>query len=707
MKVISIGCFQKSVLPLLLFLFSFAGSINAQFYISPNGKDDNPGTKSYPFSSINVALEKIAQMRKNTHLTNDVDIIVRGGTYYITEPIIITPNKWDGNGKLTIRGEKNKTPIIKGSLRLQHFVKISDKLWKMDISQFISRNKLEIQQLFINGRRAVRARTPNDGILFKTGEVKESPINGTTKTVLKEISLTSEQMNSLKSAQHNIENVVISFNHKWDRTRGYIDNFSTKNKKIDFIAETVPPWLNLTSNSQFFLENSMAFLDIPGEWFLDVDGILYYIPKESETIGTTIVEVPILDELIQIKGITEKKVQNISFENLSLQHTKYIMPQKGEKPQQAAHNTSASIIMEFAQNINFEECEIANISNNAVWMKAGCINNKIFQCYIHDLGIGGIKIGDLTPPVKPTHTTEGNLVDNNIIHNGGYEIPTGVGIIIFHSGNNKLTHNDIGNFKYTGISVGWVWGYGKSVATNNVIDSNHIHHLGWGQLSDMGGVYTLGPSDGTVISNNVIHDIYSYDYGGWGLYTDEGSTGISIVNNLVYNCKSSGFHQHYGKDNIVSNNIFANQIKAQLEATRRENHLSFTFTNNIIYFKKGVLIGKPGWDIININSDRNLYWDTRTNNIRFLNYTFTEWKNKTGKDRNSIIADPMFRDPGNDDFSFTSYRNISKINFVPFDYKRAGVYGSNSWKLKAQLNPTTIESYNSTIKIIVNSENEK
>ena len=707
MKVISIGCFQKSVLSLLLFLFCYAGSINAQFYISPNGKGDNPGTKNYPFSSINDALEKIAQMRKNTHLTNDVDIIVRGGTYYITEPIIITPNNWDGNGKLTIRGEKNNTPIIKGSLRLQHFEKISDKLWKMDISQFITRNKLEIQQLFINGRRAVRARTPNEGVLFKTGDVKESPINGTTKTVLKEISLTSEQMNSLKSAQHNIENVVISFNHKWDRTRGYIDNFSTESKKIGFIAETVPPWLNLTSNSQFFLENSIAFLDIPGEWFLDVDGILYYIPKENETIGTTIVEVPILDELIQIKGISEKKVQNISFENLSLQHTKYIMPQKGEKPQQAAHKTSASITMEFTQNVNFQNCEIANISNNAVWMKAGCINNKILQCYIHDLGIGGIKIGDLTPPVKPTHTTEGNIVDNNIIHNGGYEIPTGVGIIIFHSANNKLTHNDIGNFKYTGISVGWVWGYGKSVANNNIIDSNHIHHLGWGQLSDMGGIYTLGPSDGTVISNNVIHDIYSYDYGGWGLYTDEGSTGISIVNNLVYNCKSSGFHQHYGKDNIVSNNIFANQIKAQLEATRRENHLSFTFTNNIIYLKKGVLIGKPGWDIININSDRNLYWDTRTNNIRFLNYTFTEWKNKTGKDRNSIIADPMFRDPGNGDFSFTSYRNISKINFVPFDYKRAGVYGSNRWKLKAKLNPTTIESYNSTIKIIVNSENEK
>jgi hypothetical protein len=216
----------------------------------------------------------------------------------------------------------------------------------------------------------------------------------------------------------------------------------------------------------------------------------------------------------------------------------------------------------------------------------------------------------------------------------------------------------------------------------------------------MGGVYTLGASEGTVVSNNVIHNVYSYDYGGWGLYTDEGSFDITMENNLVYACKSSGFHQHYGKENIIRNNIFAFNIRSQLQATRIEEHRSISFTNNIIYFDKGTLLSS-NWHKFNLLSDYNCYWDIRSKDVRFADMSFTEWK-KTGKDQHSVIADPLFVDPSAYNFRFRNLSVSRKIRFTPFDYSKAGVYGSDEWRKLAEIDPELEKKFSNIVNKLEN-----
>ena len=190
----------------------------------------------------------------------------------------------------------------------------------------------------------------------------------------------------------------------------------------------------------------------------------------------------------------------------------------------------------------------------------------------------------------------------------------------------------------------------------NVVEANHVHHIGIkadGEqpiLSDMGGIYTLGNQDGSFIRGNRFHDIGALRYGGWGIYFDEGTTDILAENNLVYRTSHGGLHQHFGKDNIVRNNIFAFGRDAQIQRTRLENHQSFTFVQNIVIWKQGSLLAGD-WHELNVAFDHNTYWHDPPKDIRFANYTWDQWR-KAGVDRNSKIADPRFANRGGRRLSF-------------------------------------------------------
>src|SRR6185312_4048624 len=187
---------------------------------------------------------------------------------------------------------------------------------------------------------------------------------------------------------------------------------------------------------------------------------------------------------------------------------------------------------------------------------------------------------------------------------------------------------------------------------------------------DMGGIYTLGNQAGTVTHNNCFHDIAGLRYGGWGIYFDEGSTGIVAENNLVYRTTHGGFHQHYGKDNIFRNNILAFGWDAQIQRTRVEDHRSFSFEHNIVYWDHGNLLS-GNWSKLNAFFDYNTYWHMGGEDWKLAGRTWQQWQTE-GEDAHSQIADPGFMDPEHGNFQFKTESKQHLLGFVPFNLEAFG-----------------------------------
>ena len=663
---------------------------SADLYVATDGNDAFSGRLAVvnaertdgPVATIARAQALVRQLKSQPPGKRPIVVMVCGGTYFLDQPLQFTPEDSGApDAPIVYQAYPGERPVISGGRPIDGWTVGDDGRWSV-VLDGVKQGNWRFSQLFVNDQRRLRPRLPKQGY-YRIGEevptTVEKPAKGFNR-----MGFGNDEIRPDWANLSDVEVVTFQF---WGISRMRIAGVDAQAKIATFTGKTYTDswWSKFTKGHRYFVENVREALSEPGEWYLDrPSGTLAYIPKPGETPSNTKVIAPRLERLVELVGDRDGRrwVQHLTFRGLTFAHAAWNLAPGGQVIPQAEVTLDSAIRAVAARNIAFDTCAVRHTGQYAMAFGPGCRDNVVENCELVDLGAGGVKIGHVGPsdwggthhvPSDAELVVSHHTVRNCLIAHGGRLHPAAIGVWIGLSNHNRVVHNDIFDFYYSATSVGWQWGYADTPTHHNEVAYNHAHTLGQAVLSDMGGIYTLGVQPGTHIHHNIFHDVDAQHYGGWGLYTDEGSSQIVMENNLVYRTKTGGFHQHYGRDNQIRNNIFADAKVHQIQRTRKEDHLSFAFEHNIVYWDNdSPLLGGNWQGDTSFRSDYNLFFHAGSPEWKVQgNKTLAAWQEE-GRDRHSLVADPGFVDAAHDNFTLKPDSPALKVGFKPFDVSTAG-----------------------------------
>lgn len=514
------------------------------FYAAPDGRGS--GTLESPMA-IDEVPTRIRE--SNQKMAGDIVVYLRGGEYRLQQPLRFGAFHSGYTGhSVIIAAHQDEVPVLSGAWRVREWSEAGPGLVRAQVGPATFRN------MFVNGRRAVRARTPNAGTYGKLVEWRDAQ-----QRVVIDRTLVSDP-GALKGA------TFVTHRH-WAGTHLRVERANVTGDLL--LLEPADPWRTVMFSrlvpkrepqQAFFVENSRAFLDAEGEWFHDtVAGVLYYQLRAGESAASLRAEIPMLERLVEVAGEPHLPVHDIEFRGVHFRHGAWNFVNReqgllegqngwnyGEKtsgPRYFWEKQGAAVVVRAADRIRFRQCVFSGSDATALavenWTSRVTIEENVFR----DLGGCAVMVGLPSMwetrnwfPANPAEVPTGHVIRRNLITQTGVDCFSSSSISAAYVRDVVIEENDISRNPYSGINVGCGWTSAITATANNIIRKNAIHEV-MQVVDDGGAIYTLSAGPGNRIEGNHIFGLkkspWAQDYPIAGIYLDEGGEGMLVQRNVL------------------------------------------------------------------------------------------------------------------------------------------------------------------------------
>ena len=553
-----------------------------EIWISPKGSDFNDGTRQSPKATLTSALRQAREWRRteNNRIQGGITIYMEGGTYAFHEPVFIRPEDSGTKESPTIiRSVGDEKVILSGGISIKGWKK-QGKVWVADVPAFNGR-PLDFRQLWVNGKKAVRARDVEDFekmnricSVDEKNEILYVPAVSIRRLIDNKGNLKAKYAEMVLHQMWCVANLRIrSVEVQGDSAA---IRFHQPESRIQFEHPWPRPMVTTDGhNSAFYLTNARELQDVPGEWYHDIDARkVYYYPREGEKMQEAEVIVPAVETLVRVEGTLDRPVCHIRFEKITFSYTTWMRPsEKGHVPLQAGMyltdgyridpkmqrnylnhpldnqgwlgRPAAAVRVVAARQIDFERCRFEHLGSTGLDYEEAVQGGVVRGCLFRDIAGNGLLVGSFSPAAHETHlpydpadrreVCTQQHINNCYFTEIGNEDWGCLAIAAGYVGDVNIEHNEISEVPYSGISLGWGWTQTVNCMRNNRVHANLIHHYAK-HMYDVAGIYTLGSQPKSYVTENCVHSIYKpgyvHDPNHWFyLYTDEGSSFITVRDN--------------------------------------------------------------------------------------------------------------------------------------------------------------------------------